>query len=145
MVQSGPLFVSFHTYHIIIKIQINKSVDFAIGIWTSGCRMVGSDRSTELWRPNYHQLFYCHLRGYIGYSKNSFFGIGPHRSRRLPDAELSPSTNALKAASTRRSTTSRTWPLASSTAGTSSPSSAPSSCSTWSKRSQRLKLPSLKY
>ena len=34
-----------------------------LGIWTWGCRIVGADGSTELWRPpNYINVFWC-LKG----------------------------------------------------------------------------------
>ena len=52
MGQSLPLFVYFRyfldTFSII---QIEKSVDGVLGIRTRGCRMVGADKTTELWRP----------------------------------------------------------------------------------------------
>ena len=34
-----------------LQFQIEKSVDGVLGIWTRGCRMVGADEITELWRP----------------------------------------------------------------------------------------------
>ena len=49
-----PLFSSF--YHSNINFHnINwKSVDDVLGIWTQGCRMVGTDETKELWRPPLH-------------------------------------------------------------------------------------------
>ena len=46
MGQSRPLFVIFL---VTISIQIEKSVDGVLGIWTWGRRMVGADEITELW------------------------------------------------------------------------------------------------
>ena len=51
MGQSWLLFVYFHSFLVTISIQIEKSVDGVLGIWTQGHRMVGADESTELWRP----------------------------------------------------------------------------------------------
>ena len=46
------LFVYFHSFLITISIiQIEKSIDGVLGIETWGCRMVGADETTELWRP----------------------------------------------------------------------------------------------
>ena len=54
MGQSRPLFVYFRSFLITISIQIEKSIDGVLGIRTWGCRMVGADKTTELWR---HPLF----------------------------------------------------------------------------------------
>ena len=43
-----PLFVYLCPIHITIQIQIEKSIDFVIGISTWGRRMVGTEGSTEL-------------------------------------------------------------------------------------------------
>ena len=51
MGQSRPLFVYFRSFLITISILIEKSVDGVLGIWTRGRRMVGSDKTTELWQP----------------------------------------------------------------------------------------------
>ena len=52
MGQSRPLFVYFRDFlNTISIIQIEKSVDGVLGIRTRGCRMVGADQTTELWRP----------------------------------------------------------------------------------------------
>ena len=51
MGQSRPLFVYFCSFHITISIQIEKSVDGVLGIRTRGRRMVGTDKTTELWWP----------------------------------------------------------------------------------------------
>ena len=51
MGQSRPLFVYFHSFLVIISIQIKKSIDGVLGIQTWGRRMVGADKTTELWRP----------------------------------------------------------------------------------------------
>ena len=51
MGQSRPLFRLFCPFHITIQLQIEKSVDGVLGIWTRGRRMVGADETTELWRP----------------------------------------------------------------------------------------------
>ena len=52
MVQSRPLFVYFRSFLVTISIQIEKSIDGVLGIRTRGCRMVGADKTTELWRPH---------------------------------------------------------------------------------------------
>ena len=50
--QSRPLFVYFRPFLITIAIiQIEKSLDGVHGIQTHGRLMVGSDDTTELWRP----------------------------------------------------------------------------------------------
>ena len=49
MGQSIPLFVYFHSYLITISIQIEKSEDGVLGIQTRGRKMVGADKTTELW------------------------------------------------------------------------------------------------
>ena len=51
MGQSRPLFVYFHSFLVTISIQIEKSIDGVLGIRTRGCRMVGVDKTMELWRP----------------------------------------------------------------------------------------------
>ena len=51
--QYRPLFVYFRHFHDTISItQIEKSVDGVLGIRTRGRRMVGTDETTELWRPS---------------------------------------------------------------------------------------------
>ena len=50
MGQSRPLFVYFRYFLITISI-IEKSIDGVLGIRTWGRRMVGADKTTELWRP----------------------------------------------------------------------------------------------
>ena len=49
MGQSIPLFVYFHSYLVTISIQIEKSEDGVLGIQTRGRKMVGADKTTELW------------------------------------------------------------------------------------------------
>ena len=51
MGQSRPLFVYFCSFLVTISIQIDKSIDGVLGIWTQGRRMVGADETMELWRP----------------------------------------------------------------------------------------------
>ena len=51
MGQSWPLFVYFRSSLITISIQIEKSIDGVLGIRTRGRRLVGTDKTTELWRP----------------------------------------------------------------------------------------------
>ena len=52
MGQSRPLFVYFCPFHITISIiQIERSIDCVLGITTCGRWMVGTDETTELWRP----------------------------------------------------------------------------------------------
>ena len=53
MGQIRPLFVYFRSFHNanIEQIDCNdKSVDGVLGTQTRGGRMVGTDKSTELWR-----------------------------------------------------------------------------------------------
>ena len=50
MGQSRPLFY-FRSFLVTISIQIEKSIDGVLGIRTRGRRMVGTDKTTELWRP----------------------------------------------------------------------------------------------
>ena len=50
MGQSWPLFRHFH---ITIQLQIEKSIDGVLGIRTRGHTMVGTEETTELWRPPY--------------------------------------------------------------------------------------------
>ena len=50
------LFASFQ--HVTIQIQIEKSVDGVLGIWTQGSRMEGANESTELWRHPKEFNFY---------------------------------------------------------------------------------------
>ena len=58
MGQSRPLFVYFHPFLITISIiQIEKSVDDVLGIQTQGRRMVGTDKTTEQWRPPFGVCF----------------------------------------------------------------------------------------
>ena len=47
----GLFFVYFRPYHITNQLQIEKSVDGVLEIRTQGRRMVGTDETTELWRP----------------------------------------------------------------------------------------------
>ena len=50
----GLFFVYFQYFLDTISIiQIEKSVDGALGIRIQGRRMVGADETTELWRPPY--------------------------------------------------------------------------------------------
>ena len=47
--------VHFRSFLVTISIiQIEKSVDCVLGIWTQGRSMVGRDETTELWRPPIH-------------------------------------------------------------------------------------------
>ena len=56
MGQSRPLFVYFLPFLVTISIQIEKIVDGVLGIQTWGPRMVGTDETTELWRPAFINL-----------------------------------------------------------------------------------------
>ena len=47
----GLFFVYFRYFHITISIQIEKRIDGVLGIRTWCRRMVGADKTTELWRP----------------------------------------------------------------------------------------------
>ena len=52
----GLFFVYVRTFLLTIKMQIEKSIDGVLGIRTWGCRMVGADETTELWRPPHVKL-----------------------------------------------------------------------------------------
>ena len=53
--KNGPIPASFlfifRSFLNTISIQIEKSIDGVLGIRTRGHRMVGADKTTELWRP----------------------------------------------------------------------------------------------
>ena len=53
----GLFLFIFCSFLITISIQIEKSVDGVLGIRTRGRRMVGTDETTELWRPPDSWLF----------------------------------------------------------------------------------------
>ena len=68
MGQSRPLFVYFSYFlNTISIIQIEKSVDGVLGIRTRGRRMVGADKTTELWRPPSPHMFVLIHRGATHY------------------------------------------------------------------------------
>ena len=57
MGQSRPIFVYFRSFLITISIiQIEKSVDGVLGIQTRSRRMIGADKTTELWRPPQYRI-----------------------------------------------------------------------------------------
>ena len=57
MGQSRPLLVYFHYFLTTISlIQIEKSIDGVLGIQTRGCRLVGADKTTELWWPPWQKF-----------------------------------------------------------------------------------------
>ena len=47
----GLFFVYFRSFLITISLPIEKSVDYVLGIRTQGRRIVGTDKTMELWRP----------------------------------------------------------------------------------------------
>ena len=53
--KNGPISASFCLLSSFSHHNFNnknwKSTDGVLGIWTHGCRMVGADDTTELWRP----------------------------------------------------------------------------------------------
>ena len=52
--KNGPIPASFRLFRsflVTISIQIEKSLDSVLGIWAQGCKMLGADQTTELWRP----------------------------------------------------------------------------------------------
>ena len=59
--KNGPIPASFcsfcHFLDTILIIQIEKSLDGGLGIRTWGCRMVGTDETTELLRPRISRTF----------------------------------------------------------------------------------------
>ena len=65
MGQARHLFVYFHSFLIIIPIQIEKSIDGVLGIQTRGLRMVGADETTELWRPPITSLLGMHENPFL--------------------------------------------------------------------------------
>ena len=62
MGQSRPPIVYFRYFlNTMSMLQFEKSIDGVLGIQTWGCRMVGADETTELWRPpingkSYHMV-----------------------------------------------------------------------------------------
>ena len=48
----GLFFVYFCSFLVTISIQIEKSIDGVLGIQTRGHRMVGADKTMELWQPH---------------------------------------------------------------------------------------------
>ena len=59
MGQSRPLFVYFcYFLDTISIIQIEKSIDGVLGIQTWGRRMVGADKTTELWSHQWECLWH---------------------------------------------------------------------------------------
>ena len=62
---NGPILSSFLfyfcTFHITIQLQTEKSVNVELGIRTRGRIMVGTHRSTELWRPPGSGLYFIKL------------------------------------------------------------------------------------
>ena len=54
---SGPFLVYFRSFLVTISIQIEKSMEGVLGIRTRGRRMVGADKTTELWWSP-HEIFY---------------------------------------------------------------------------------------
>ena len=69
MGQSRPLFRLFSSFSHH-KLQIEKSVDGVFGIQTRGCRMVGADETTELWRPpsylvSLQKNYYCWVEALV--------------------------------------------------------------------------------
>ena len=55
MLKIGPIpasFCLFSSFFVTISIiKIEKSIDGVLGIWTWGRKMVGADKTMELWRP----------------------------------------------------------------------------------------------
>ena len=53
--KNGPIPASFCFIFVLFSLQfqykLKKSIDGVLGIRTQGRRMVGSDKTTELWRP----------------------------------------------------------------------------------------------
>ena len=67
MGQSRPLCVYFRPFLMTISIiDIEKSVDVVLVIQTRGRRIVGTDKSTELWRPPVYPLCICMTQLIIG-------------------------------------------------------------------------------
>ena len=59
MGQSGPLLFIFFLCTAQIKFKLKKqSINILLGTRTRGRRMVGKDRTTELWRPPYVSIFF---------------------------------------------------------------------------------------
>ena len=79
MGQSRPLFVFyFRSFLVTISIQIEKSKDGVLGIRTRGRRMVGADKTTELWRPPFVKYFYWSSKEV--YIRNDNTNLHTHKS-----------------------------------------------------------------
>ena len=83
----GLFSVYFCSFLITISIQIEKSIDGVLGIRTRGRRMVGADKTTELWRPSgvrqgLNLLWLRYLR-WMGEQSgaNTYLGIDRHLFR----------------------------------------------------------------
>ena len=48
----GLFFIYFCPFHITIQFQIEKGIDGELGIQTQSHRIVGTDKTTELWRKH---------------------------------------------------------------------------------------------
>ena len=89
MGQSRPLFLYFPPFLIAISIiQIEKSLDGVLGIWTRGRRIVGIDDTTELWRAPFADLFisdhrYLQLAFYICCDLKAVKDV-PYKKHHLP-------------------------------------------------------------
>ena len=64
----GLFFVYYCSFLVTISIQIEKSIDGVLGIRTRGLRMVGADKTTELWQ--HYSLVYCIVNYLYKYGKN---------------------------------------------------------------------------
>ena len=70
MGHSRPLLVYFRSFPTT-SIKIEKSVDGVLGIRTRGRRMVGTDKTTELWRPPMLTLSFSHKQPLSPYNTNT--------------------------------------------------------------------------
>ena len=72
MGQSRPLFVYFRSFLVTISTQIEKSIDGVLGIRTRGCRMVGADKTTELWRHIFNAWIEAQVLNIMMMSQNLY-------------------------------------------------------------------------
>ena len=88
MCQSRPLFVYFCPFIITISIiQIEKSVNGVLGIWTRSHMMVGSDDTMELWRQP--SLTVKASRKFVSTVVRGLEGRISFRSKLTPEMSLS--------------------------------------------------------
>ena len=72
--QSRPLFCFiFRSFLVTISMQIEESVEGVLGNRTQGRRMVGTDETTELWRPPVLESYFQIVNVGFTYASLSIF------------------------------------------------------------------------